>query len=106
MQIQTIERQARTYVYDLMNEAKEHGFKEEDKWTLILVTEKERMQIKTDYYPVIVNKVPPEMLLQLFHSVKSELHQSLSKEESEMDYRSILNSEFQYIIAFNPKRFR
>jgi hypothetical protein len=106
MQSQTIERQVRTYVYDLMNEAKEHGFKSEDKWTLTLVTEEERVKIKKDYYPVVANKVSPEVLLEVFQSVKSELHQSLSKEELLMDTRSILNGDLNYIIAFNPKRHR
>jgi hypothetical protein len=106
MQSQTIEREVRTYVYDLMNEAKEHGFKPEDQWTLNLVTEEEGIKIKRDYYPVVANKVSPEVLLQVFQSVKSELHQSLSKEELLMDTRSILNSDLNYIIAFNQKRHR
>jgi hypothetical protein len=106
MQSQAIERQVRTYVYDLMNEAKEHGFKSEDQWTLNLVTEEERIKINKDYYPVVANKVSPEVLLEVFQSVKYELHQSLSKEELLMDTRSILNGDLNYIIAFNPKRHR
>ena len=106
MQPQTVERQARTLVYDLMNEAKEHGFKEEDKWTLILVTDAERARIKKDYYPVLANKLSPDDLLQVFRTVKTELHQSLSKEEMQMDYKSILTEELNHIIAFNPKRTR
>ena len=56
MQSPTVERQARTLVYDLMNEAKEHGFGAEDKWTLIVVNDQERARIKKDYYPVLTNK--------------------------------------------------
>lgn len=106
MQYQTIEREARAYVYDLMNEAKEHGFKEDDKWTLTLVTESEQKKIKADYYPAVVNKVSPEILLQLFQAVKSGLHQSLSKEELLIDTKTILDGDLNYIIAFNPKRHR
>jgi hypothetical protein len=106
MQSQTIERQARTYVYDLMNEAKEHGFGNEDKWTLIVVSDAERMRIKKDYYPVVANKVSPDALLQVFRTVKTELHQSLSKEEALMDTMTVANEDLNYIIAFNPKRTR
>jgi len=104
--MQTVEREARAYMYDLMNEAKEHGFKAEDKWTLCLVTKSAQEQIKKDYYPTVTNKVPPEILLQLFHMLKSELHQSLSKEEALIDTKSILDGQLNYIIAFNPKRQR
>ncbi len=101
-----IENQARTYVYDLMNEAKEHGFKTEDKWTLILVTESEQKRIKNNYYPIVANKVSPEILLQLFQAVKSGLHQPLSKEELQIDTKRILHDHLNYIVAFNPKRHR
>jgi len=106
MQSPTVERQARTLVYDLMNEAKEHGFGAEDKWTLIVVNDQEQARIKKDYYPVLTNKPATDDLLQVFRSVKTELKQSLSKEESQMDTMTLLNEHLNYIIAFNPKRFR
>ncbi|HZY37524.1 MAG TPA: hypothetical protein VFE53_12790 [Mucilaginibacter sp.] len=89
-----------------MNEAKEHGFGAEDKWTLIMVSDTERARIKKDYYPVVANKLLPDDMLKVFRSVKTELHQSLSKEESLMDTMTVLNEDLNYIIAFNPKRFR
>jgi hypothetical protein len=106
MQPQMIENQVRTYMYDLMNEAREHGFKEEDKWTLILVTENEQKRIRNNYYPAVANKVSPDILLQLFLAVKSGLHQPLSKEESAMDIKTILHDNLNYIVAYNPKRHR
>lgn len=106
MQYQSVEREAQSYMYDLMNEAKEHGFKAEDKWTLCLVTKSAQEQIKKDYYPTVVNKVAPEILLRLFHLVKSGLHQSLSKEELLIDTKCIIDGQLNYIIAFNPQRQR
>ena len=106
MQYQSVESEARSYMYDLMNEAKEHGFKAEDKWTLCLVTKSAQEQIRKDYYPTVVNEVAPDALLQLFHLVKSGLHQSLSKEELLIDTKSIIDGQLNYIIAFNPKRQR
>ncbi len=106
MQTPTVERQARTLVYDLMNEAKEHGFGTEDKWTLALVNEQERARIKKEYYPVLTNKLSPDDLLTVFRSVKTGLQHSLSKEEMQMDTMTVLNEDLNFIIAFNPKRFR
>jgi len=106
MQYQLAEREARSYMYDLMNEAKEHGFKAEDKWSLCLVTKSAQEQIRKDYYPTVVNEVSPEILLKLFHLVKSGLQQSLSKEELLIDTKSIIDGQLHYIIAFNPKRQR
>jgi len=89
-----------------MNEAKEHGFKDDDQWQLDLVTETDKKRIQKDYYPAIASKVFPEIILPVFHSVKSRLQQSLSKEELQMDTQTILRDDLTYIIAFNPKRLR
>jgi hypothetical protein len=102
----SIKVQTLTYVYDLMNEAKEHGFRDDDKWELSLVTETDRARIQKDFYPVVTSKLYPDNLLQFFQSVKSQMHIPLSKEEQQMDNQSVLNNEFKYIIAFNPKRVR
>ena len=106
MQEQNIETQTRIYVYDLMNEAKEHGFKDEDTWELSMVTEAERSRIQRNYYPAVASKVFPEILLPVYQSIKSRLKQSLSKEEEEMNNSTILRDDLKYIIAFNPKRVR
>ncbi|MFI5162868.1 MAG: hypothetical protein ACHQHN_16420 [Sphingobacteriales bacterium] len=106
MQDQVIETQTRMYVYDLMNEAKEHGFKNDDNWELSMVTEAERTRIQRNYYPAVASKAFPDMLLPVFQSVKSRLNQSLSKEEQLMDSKSVLKDDLKYIIAFNPKRIR
>ena len=53
MQEQTIEIQTRLYVYDLMNEAKEHGFGADDAWQLDLVTEADKKRIQKDYYSLL-----------------------------------------------------
>lgn len=106
MLYQTIDKEARAYMYDLMNEAKEHGFKADDKWTLNLATENGQREIRADYYPAVANKVSPEILLPLFQAIKSGLQQTLSKEEMLMDTKSVLDGELNYIIAFNPKRHR
>jgi hypothetical protein len=106
MQEQTVENQTRIYMYDLMNEAKEHGFKNDDEWQLSLVTDNEKTKLLRNYYPAIAAKIFPEILLQVFQSVKSRLSQSLSKEEQQLDTLSILKEDLKYIVAYNIKRPR
>ncbi len=106
IKIETIENQARTYMYDLMNEAKEHGFKNDDSWKLVLANETDKNRIKRDFRPAVANKVAPVTLLQLFQTIKINLKQNLSKEEQELNLKDILADELQYIVAFNPKRVR
>lgn len=102
----TVKKQALTYVYDLKNEANEHGFKAEDRWTLNLVSDSEKTRIQREYYPAVVSKVSKDVLLDVFQTIKLEMQQSLTSEEELMDIKSVLNSELNYIIAYNPKRQR
>jgi hypothetical protein len=106
MKEQSIENQTKMYLYDLMNTAKEHGFKGEDSWQLSMVTDTERIKIQKDYYPTIATKVIPEFLLQVFNLTKQRLNQSFTKPDEGANNRSVVNSELSYIVAFNPKRPR
>jgi len=106
MQTKTVEGETRMYLYDLMNTAKEHGFKGEDHWELSLTTEAEKDRIQRTYHPTIAQKVYPELLLQVFNLTKTRLNQSLNKEEESMDSRSVITNELTHIVAFNPKRAR
>ena len=106
MKEQSIENQTKMYLYDLMNTAKEHGFKADDNWELSMVTDTERIKIQKDYYPTIATKIIPEFLLQVFHLTKFRLKQTLNKTEESLNNRSVVNNELNYIVAFNPKRPR
>jgi hypothetical protein len=106
MDLASIKVQTLTYVYDLNNEAKEHGFRDDEKWELTLATETDKAQIQKDYYPSVTSNASSDTLLQVFQSVKLAMHIPLSKEEQQMDSQSIVNSNLKYIIAFNPKRAR
>ena len=106
MDKQTIESQTRMYMFDLLNTAKEHGFKADDNWELSMATDLERIKIQKDYYPTIATKVIPEFLLQVFNLTKFKLNQALQKKEEGVNHRSVVNAELIYIVAFNPKRPR
>jgi hypothetical protein len=105
MKEQTIEYQTNMYLYDLLNSAREHGFKEDDNWELIMVTNSERSKIQKDYHPTIAAKIYPEILMKVYHSVKEKLNQSLYKKEQQ-EGPNILNQDLNYLVAYNLKRPR
>lgn len=97
---QTIDLQAKVYMYDLNNCAKENGFKADEVWELHMATDAEKKEIEKKYFPTIATKVLPEILSELFNSVKAMLIQTIS------DSDNISKMDLQYLIAFNPKRPR
>jgi hypothetical protein len=72
----SIETETRMYMYDLLNTAKEFGFKAEDSWELSMVT------------------------------VKTRLNQAFNKEPQKIDERNPPVEDLNYLVAFNPKRPR
>ncbi|MEX8546032.1 MAG: hypothetical protein V5804_00395 [Mucilaginibacter sp.] len=106
MQEQTVENETRMYLFDLMNTAKEHGFKADDNWQLSLATDKERSNIQKNYHPTIAAKMFPEVLLPVFHSIKSKLHQTLNSEEQLINTKSISAEDLKFLVAFVPTRPR
>ena len=105
MSDKSVETEARMYLYDLMNAAKEHGFKSDDTWELSMATDSGRSKLQKDYYPVIAVKILPEILLEVFNSAKSGLKQFTSN-GPEPDAKAILAENYNYLVAVNPKRLR
>jgi hypothetical protein len=103
---QTIDYQASVYVYDLNNCAKEYGFKPDEEWTFSMANDAEKKILEKRYYPVITAKVLPEILSELFNLVKTKLKQARTNMEHNLDTDNAPDSPLQYLIAFNPKRFR
>ncbi|MVN21432.1 hypothetical protein [Mucilaginibacter arboris] len=103
---QTVEVQAKVYVYDLNNCAKEFGFKPDESWELNLATNEEKLAIEKDYYPTISAKVLPEILSELFGLVKAKLSLAKTHTENKSDVKAVSESPLNYLIAFNPKRLR
>lgn len=106
MQNKTIEGETRMYLYDLMNTAKEHGFKGEDHWELSMANDAETTRLQRTYHPTIAQKVYPEILLQVYNLTKMRLNQTPGKEDENMDSRNVIKDELTHIVAFNPKRQR
>ncbi len=103
---QTVEMQAKVYVYDLNNCAKEFGFKADEGWDLNLATVEEKTAIEKDYYPTVSAKVLPEILSELFGLVKAKLTAAKSIIDKKLDTDVSSDSPLQYLVAYNPKRHR
>lgn len=101
----TLDLQAKMYVFDLNNCAKEYWFKDDDEWDLCLVSGEKKLEIERNYHPTISKKDLPEALIQLHRMVKSKLpriNPHLLKPQHPED--SIQTPE--YLIAFNKNRRR
>jgi hypothetical protein len=106
MSDQTIEFQAKIYVYDLKNCAREFGFKADENWEVSMVTGAEKAAIENKYFPTLSASVLPEMLAEMFGSVKFKLTQKLAGVENALDTAAIRRQHFQYLVAYNPNRLR
>jgi hypothetical protein len=106
MNRQTPEYQAKEYLFDLNNIANENGFKADESWKVSLATATEKAAIEKNYYPVIATKIVPELLPELFRTIKASLSQGLDNFESSMDAKELVKSERHYVVAYNPNRLR
>ena len=106
MSDQTIESQAKIYVYDLHNCAREFGFKADEQWEVSMVASQEKTDLESKYFPTVSAKVLPEMLAEMLSSVKFKLSQQLAGIEKALDAPLIRQQEVQYLFAYNPKRLR
>lgn len=106
MKDQAIEQETRMYIYDLMNTAQEHGFKETDSWEISMVNESGKSKLQKDYYPAVAVKIVPEMLLQVLNSTRARLKQSFAKDAPQPDMKDIQADGINYLVAFNLKRPR
>jgi len=103
MSDQTIEFQAKIYVYDLKNCAREFGFKAEEHWDVSMVTSQQKADIEKRYFPILSAKVLPEMLAEMLGSVKFKLSQGIEKVP---DTATIRQQHLQYLVAYSPDRLR
>jgi len=106
MNNQTIDYQAKEYLFDLRNSARENGFKADEYWAVGLATAAEKETIEKCYCPTISTRVMPEILLEMFRLVKAALSQNRGTPENAMDAASLAKNQLQYVVAYNPNRLR
>jgi len=106
MMNRTIESEAREYVYDLKNCAREFGFNNQECWQFSLVTDLEKTKIEKDYHPTVSAHPAQEALLEFLRLVKGKMMLPLNKEEYGFDTNSVDHKDVRHLIAFNPKMHR
>lgn len=106
MSDQTIEFQAKIYVYDLKNCAREFGFKADEGWEVSMASGAEKKAIEKQYFPTLSAEVLPEMLAEMLGSVKFKLSQKLAGLENGLDTVTIRKQQLQYLVAYSPNRLR
>jgi len=97
---QLLTRQVNLFLFDLKNEASEHGFKADDSWTLQLATDQEMAALKKLHYPLISLKLSPDILLKVFQQVKDKLQQSLSQQEEELTVKDLIREGIGTMAAY------
>lgn len=100
------QQQINLFLFDLKNEAAEHGFKDGESWTLELATEQEMTSLKRQYSPIVSIKLQPQALLNVFQQVKSKLQQSFSKDDSALTEIDLIRDEKRHLAAYRIKGFR
>ena len=103
---QTTALQAKLFVFDLENSAKEHWFKPDEGWEVSVVTGADKSAIEKKYYPTVSAKCLPERLAGMLTTVKSSLKTAGLAAEPVLDIQTINLNNLQYLIAYNPKRQR
>lgn len=106
MKEQTVEFQARIYVYDLTNCAREFGFRADERWEIGMASSKEKAAIQQRYFPTQSTDVLPEMLAEMMRSVKFKLNQTLTGVETALDTEAIRKQHLQYLVAYSLNRLR
>lgn len=103
---QFLTRQVNLFLFDLKNEAKEHGFSIEDSWALQLVTDQEIESLKLNHHPIVSLSLGPDALLNAFQQVKGKLQQSLSKHEIELTISDLIRDDIKQMAAYPAREER
>jgi hypothetical protein len=101
-----IEFQAKIYLNDLINCSRYFGFKADEVWEIILVSDAEKSAIEKKYFPTISAKGLPETLSEVYHMVKSKLIQTKYDLNKKAHSIHVSGTNPKYLVAFNPYRQR
>jgi hypothetical protein len=98
--------QVNLFLFDLKNEADEHGFKADESWNVRIVTDDEITDLQKMNHLVICLKLQPTDLLNAYLQVKRRLEQSLSKDDIALTAEDLNRSEKRYLAAYPERSFR
>jgi hypothetical protein len=98
--------QVNLFLFDLRNEASEHGFRESESWNLEIATEDEVVSLKKQHHPVVSLRLQPQALLQAYQQVKNRLHQSLSKGDMALTTGDLIKDDKRQLAAYPARGIR
>ncbi len=93
--------EANLFLYDLENRAKEHWFKKDEKWEIVIATAKEKIDFEKKYFPVVTLESSPPAVRAIAERVNDKLHPL-----KEQIYPLIKGNESVWLLAYNPVRVR
>lgn len=99
----TIIQNAREYVYDLGNAAKENGFKDSEAWELSLVSRSEKNTLEKNYHPTVVIGLLPEVITAFVTEVKAAMTRAETA-FTRLGNLDLKTSEIQFLVAYNSNR--
>ena len=98
--------QVNLFLFDLKNEAKEHGFKAGETWVLQLVTEQEITDLKRQHHPVVLARLRQQALLPAYLQVKCKLQQSLSSVDLALTADDVERDNKKHLAAYPERNIR
>jgi hypothetical protein len=98
--------QVNLFLFDLKNEAREHGFKAGETWVLQIVTDREISDLKRQHHPVIIAKLRQQALLPAYLQVKCKLQQSLSNTDLALTADDVERDNKKHLAAYPERNVR
>lgn len=102
----SLEIQVNLFLFDLKNEAKEHGFKPDESWTVELVTDQELAWLKRVHHPVVSLHLHSPGLLTAYKDIKNKLRQSLSSADAALTDSSLISDQKRQLAAYPDRHTR
>ncbi|HEY9533977.1 MAG TPA: hypothetical protein VIQ77_05550 [Mucilaginibacter sp.] len=99
----SVNNKVNIFLFDLKNEAIEHGFKSGETWSLQMASDNEIVDLKRIHHPVVSMRLKPNVLLQAYQQVKSKMQQSVDKTDIELSVNDLIREGKQYLTAY-PSR--
>ncbi len=101
-----ISAQAKLFLYDLGNSAREHWFKADEAWEISLASGEEKAVLEKKYHPTLSAAYPAEILADMLRIVKGKLKIALFAAEERLNLAAIRLDHLQYLVAYNAGRPR
>ncbi len=101
-----VDGQVELFLFDLKNEAIEHGFKAGESWNLRIATDKEIISLKKEHHPVISLRLQRENLLKAYLQVKRKLEQPVNNSDMALTDDDLAADEKRHLAAFPARNIR